>query len=84
MLVYWESLRFPCSESASRIAAVAKRPCTRTTLSGEKKVSSTGSREVRSHRVGLEQVPISVNIFPSPADRSSPQTDLFVEKDAAF
>ena len=29
--------------------------------------SSTRSREVRFHRVGLEQVPISGNISPSPA-----------------
>jgi hypothetical protein len=47
-------------------------------------VSSTESNEVRFHGLGLEEGSISFLMSPSPAMRSSSQTNLFVEKDAAL
>jgi hypothetical protein len=78
----------PCATgkpaTAGRINGVAKRPCRRTTLSGEERPVRLGPAKSAFIHLGLEQVPISVNISPSPAMRSSSQTDLFVEKDVAF
>jgi hypothetical protein len=46
--------------------------------SGEERSVRLASREVRFHRVGLEQVPVSVNMPPSPPNRSSSEISVFV------
>jgi hypothetical protein len=79
---FWESSRFPCSEVASHITGVAKRPCMRTTLSGEKRSAHPRPAKSAFICVGLEQVTNQRYISPLPTIWSSSQTDVFVAKSA--